>query len=670
MNTNIKLIGGTIVALFMIVGGAYAETNPGPLKFITSIPNSNLSDPVPSQPPLISDVAIPQPDLNDYVANDAALLQLGKALFWDMQAGSDGVQACASCHFHAGADNRSKNQINPNTTAATMPTTFQVGFGANYQLTKKDYPFHKLSKPNCRTDDKTTPLCLIEPLSKEISNTDSVTGSQGVFKTQLVATLAGKAADKVTSEEDKLFNVGGVNTRQVQGRNTPSVINAVYYQLQFWDGRAKDIFNGANIKGTAGESTAHLFKANTPNDTLVEITIALPDSSLASQTTGPLTSSTEMSASGRMLQHIGFKFLAKNKKLHTLRPLGQQLVHPDDGVLGKLSRSPQKGLNISYDDLIRKAFKPEWWKSNQIIQDNGNDIITIDMPKLEVGQNLPANQYQLMEWDFSLFAALAIQRYESTLVSDQTPFDKFQAGDTNALSPSQTAGLAIFVNKDIVNGGGNCNTCHGIPEFTRASVRHTGGSSDLTKENGFFTDYGVTPAAEDLGAGTKGNVLTTSATTNKTTTADGTKSIFKAAGLRNIGLTAPYMHNGGFGSLKEVVQFYTRGKDGPTPVAPATISRLNLSEEAQANLVEFLKLGLTDRRVALHIAPFDHPQLFIPNGHQGHDFSVTAVEDSNWPIATDQLKEIPAVGKYGLSKASSNFLESKNQEKDTNKSGD
>ena len=38
---------------------------------------------------------------------------LGKALFWDMQVGSDGIQACASCHFRAGADPRSRNQLSP-----------------------------------------------------------------------------------------------------------------------------------------------------------------------------------------------------------------------------------------------------------------------------------------------------------------------------------------------------------------------------------------------------------------------------------------------------------------------------------------------------------------------------------------------------------------------------
>src|SRR6266853_584443 len=52
------------------------------------------------------------PDLTGIVQNQEKAIALGKALFWDQQAGSDG-QACASCHFHAGADTRLKNQLNP-----------------------------------------------------------------------------------------------------------------------------------------------------------------------------------------------------------------------------------------------------------------------------------------------------------------------------------------------------------------------------------------------------------------------------------------------------------------------------------------------------------------------------------------------------------------------------
>src|SRR3954453_10698179 len=65
-------------------------------------------------PPIASlkTVSVPQPTgLDQYVQDQTALVLLGKALFWDMQVGSDGRTACASCHFHAGADHRLVNQL-------------------------------------------------------------------------------------------------------------------------------------------------------------------------------------------------------------------------------------------------------------------------------------------------------------------------------------------------------------------------------------------------------------------------------------------------------------------------------------------------------------------------------------------------------------------------------
>ena len=64
----------------------------------------------------LNTVAVPEPpNLADFVRDKQAAVVLGKALFWDMQIGSDGIQACATCHFAAGADSRSQNQLNPGT---------------------------------------------------------------------------------------------------------------------------------------------------------------------------------------------------------------------------------------------------------------------------------------------------------------------------------------------------------------------------------------------------------------------------------------------------------------------------------------------------------------------------------------------------------------------------
>src|SRR5437868_2804190 len=63
----------------------------------------------------LKSVPIPSPDLSRYVRDPQSLVVLGKALFWDMQVGSDGRTACGTCHFHAGADHRAQNQLsNPN----------------------------------------------------------------------------------------------------------------------------------------------------------------------------------------------------------------------------------------------------------------------------------------------------------------------------------------------------------------------------------------------------------------------------------------------------------------------------------------------------------------------------------------------------------------------------
>src|SRR5215831_17152207 len=96
---------------------------------------------VPLRPlaPLSSVPIPPVFGIEGILADKTAAIQLGKTLFWDMQAGSDDVQACASCHFNAGADSRATNDVNPG--QAGGDNTFQVGvqtnngLGPNYHYT-------------------------------------------------------------------------------------------------------------------------------------------------------------------------------------------------------------------------------------------------------------------------------------------------------------------------------------------------------------------------------------------------------------------------------------------------------------------------------------------------------------------------------------------------------
>ncbi|MEH1982305.1 MAG: cytochrome c peroxidase [Nostoc sp.] len=626
-------------------------------------------------PPLASlkSVSVPQPDnLGDFVKDKVAAIKLGKALFWDMQVGSDGETSCASCHFHAGADNRSKNQIGPgllriNADGTANPDTiFNVGGSPNYQLKPGDFPFHKLSNPN----DPTT----------LVSDKNDVSSSQGAFNTKFVDVIPGSAEDQVINEPDPVFNVGGINVRHVQGRNTPTVINAAFNFRNFWDGRAQNIFNGVNPFGLR-DPNASVVKAENPNQPKF-FKISLNNSSLASQAVGPPLNSTELSSDGRTFQEIGDKFgLISNgkklprklgKKLFTLRPLGKQVVHPQDSVLGRDSRWPKPGLkDRTYEQMIQDAFKPEWWKSNRLIQvDAQGQRNIVKKPD----RSLETNEYTLTEYNFSLFFGLAIQLYESTLIANDTPYDRFLEGNTTALTPQQQKGKQIF------EGKAGCIGCHTGLELTSASVSSVTQNGRIGRapfgakspeDTGFF-NIGVRPATDDPGLGGndglfgngQGNplsearlaqlgkfqlllgenppVLTPPLNPSETVSANGA---FKAPGLRNVELTAPYFHNGGQATLEQVVDFYNRGGDF------GALGPLNLSLEEKQQLVAFLK-GLTDERVRYDKAPFDHPQLFVPNGHPGNSTHVT---NDGTGKATDSLLEIPAVGWNGGS-GSPNFL--------------
>lgn len=152
--------------------------------------------------------------------------------------------------------------------------------------------------------------------------------------------------------------------------------------------------------------------------------------------------------------------------------------------------------------------------------------------------------------------AKAIASFERTVLSGNSPYDRFKAGDKKALSESAQRGLALFESKRV-----NCVTCHVGPNFTDEGFRNIGVGMDKIKPD--LGRFEVTKRDADRGA-------------------------FKTPTLREIARTAPYMHDGSLKTLLDVINFYDRGGI-PNPYLSPDMKPLKLSEQEKADLVEFLK---------------------------------------------------------------------------------
>lgn len=230
-------------------------------------------------------------------------------------------------------------------------------------------------------------------------------------------------------------------------------------------------------------------------------------------------------------------------------------------------------------------------------------------------------------------------------------------------------GLNLFVNE------GQCIKCHAGPELTKASVRSAQGGTNLIRamsmaqgaslyDNGFY-NISVTPTTDDIGRGDVdllgqplafarqalfdrlgiakidfpifgndhlpamdedlGSPVCEEANANGVCEPSETilpefqrvavDGAFKTPGLRNAELTGPYFHNGGMATLRQVVQFYNRGGNFCSfnlRDLDASIKPLGLTTVQEKQLVAFLG-SLTDSRVKYQKAPFDHPELRIPD---------------------------------------------------------
>jgi cytochrome c peroxidase len=572
-------------------------------------------------------ITVPGPtaaELADLIQDKNAAIALGKAFFWEMQFGSDGQTACATCHSNAGADSRTMNQADPglrrvdgNGNPAADSNTFFAGFGPNHALSLSDFPLHTSARDN-----------------------NNIVGSQGVFRYNFNDVVLGQGAENETSVADPVWSIsdgngGMLNVRRSTPRNAPSVINAVFNYRNFWDGRAQRTFNGVNPFG-AGDPNAHLLQVdpNNPAST-IEVTLRLSNSSLASQSVGPPGSDVEMSAAGRPFVKIG-------KKMLTVTPLALQQVAPDDSVLGSLSAAPGNGLNTTYVSMIQAAFLPKWWSSNVVVDANSNVLFN--------GTPQNTDEYSQMEYNFSMFWGVAIQMYESTLVSDSSRFDQFMEGNRSALTSLEQLGLNRF------EGKGGCINCHNGAEFTDATVSnvlHHGGSVVEQLPGGRWHDIGfhnigVRPTDDDMGIAASdpsglaslsvaqlasmGQVSGTQVPAGAPVSVGGA---VKTPSLRNVELTAPFFVNGGQATLGQVVDFYSHRGDFPSVDMDPNLERASFGPLDKIAVVAFLK-SLTDERVRSQSAPFDHPSITVPNGG-----TVTN------GVLTEQTITIPATGAGG-----------------------
>ena len=165
--------------------------------------------------------------------------------------------------------------------------------------------------------------------------------------------------------------------------------------------------------------------------------------------------------------------------------------------------------------------------------------------------------------------AKAIASFERTVLSDGAPFDQFVAGDHDALSAAARRGFDLFVGK------ANCAACHQGFNFSDNGFHNVG-----------VRDHG----APDVGRFAFKKVASM-------------QGAFKTPTLRDVALTAPYMHNGCYGTLEEVVEHYVRGGDMKDNLSP-DIRPLDLSAQDKSDLVAFMRsLTSAPRVVAVPALP-------------------------------------------------------------------
>lgn len=156
----------------------------------------------------------------------------------------------------------------------------------------------------------------------------------------------------------------------------------------------------------------------------------------------------------------------------------------------------------------------------------------------------------------------ALAAYERTIVAGNSPYDRFVAGDEDALSASAKRGMELFLNKR----KSKCVICHEPPTFTALFYHNLG--------------VGMDQQDPDLGR-------------YEVTKLESNKGMFKVPTVRDVKDTAPYMHDGSIKTLEEVIELYDKGGIQNPYLSREMYGKLNLTKQEKADLLAFMVEGLS-----------------------------------------------------------------------------
>jgi cytochrome c peroxidase len=193
--------------------------------------------------------------------------------------------------------------------------------------------------------------------------------------------------------------------------------------------------------------------------------------------------------------------------------------------------------------------------------------------------------------------ALAIAAFERTQFAGEAPFDRYINGDENAIDASAKRGWALF------NGRARCNTCHAgnavSPLFSDMKFHNIGIAAhkqdfpQLAREGAALVDSGNQKQVDELAIETRFSELGRFLVTKQVNDI----GAFKTMTLRNIALTAPYMHDGSLATLWDVMDHYNKGGI-QNPYLDGGMQRLGLSEAEIDDVVQWMATLTSDKFAA------------------------------------------------------------------------